>query len=193
VSNVFDTIIKKYSQDMSDGTTTTDPTAIQKGQTIYDGSGQGFIVVEDDPTTTYKTLMPVDQQGKDVPEGITTVEDYDLNSQYSVQSPQGQGVQGPQTASIEPEFNLTANWEDQIPGGKADEKTPEDFPTKALDKGQDVEQEHTEDPQMALEIAMDHLMEAYDYYDKLDDMEKELKKEDTEIEEYSDYKVYPTD
>ena len=188
MSSIFDIIIKKYAQDMSIESPTMDPTSVQIGQSIFDTGGKEYLVVEDDPTTTYKTLMPADQQGQSLPEGVTTVEDFDLSSEYSLQSPQS--LQGPQTASIEPEFNMSAKWEDQVPGGKADEKTPEDFPTKALEKGKKVEVEHTDDPQIALEVAMDHLIESYDYYDKLDEMEKKLKKKDTEPEKYSDYKAY---
>jgi hypothetical protein len=41
-----------------------------------------------------------------------------------------------------------------------------------LDKGIKVEQEHTGDKAMAREIALDHLDEFPDYYDRLDRMEK---------------------
>jgi hypothetical protein len=41
-----------------------------------------------------------------------------------------------------------------------------------LDKGIKVEQEHTGDVAMAREIALDHLDELPDYYDRLDKAEK---------------------
>ena len=42
----------------------------------------------------------------------------------------------------------------------------------AIAKGTKVEQEHTKDKKIAREIAMDHLGEMLDYYDRLDKMEK---------------------
>jgi hypothetical protein len=41
-----------------------------------------------------------------------------------------------------------------------------------LEKGQKVEMEHTKDKELAKKIAMDHLYEIPDYYDKLQKMEK---------------------
>lgn len=68
------------------------------------------------------------------------------------------------------------NRKDMIPGGLADKRQPNDFNSKALKKGLKVELEHTRDPNIALEIAMDHLAEDPAYYDKLAKMEKgELK------------------
>ncbi len=52
-------------------------------------------------------------------------------------------------------------------GGLALWKRPEDFDPVALAKGTDVEFEHTCDPELAMKIAMDHLMEDKDYYEKL--------------------------
>jgi hypothetical protein len=63
-------------------------------------------------------------------------------------------------------------WEDSLPGGLADGKTPSDFPREALLKGMNVELEHTNNKKMAKEIAMDHLTEDKRYYDKLQKMEK---------------------
>jgi len=40
-----------------------------------------------------------------------------------------------------------------------------------LSKGIKIEQEHTSNPAIAKEIALDHLSEMPDYYDRLDDME----------------------
>lgn len=56
---------------------------------------------------------------------------------------------------------------DLIPGGLADNKSPEDFPEEALKEGIEEEMEHTSNPQIATEIAMDHLTEDLDYYKKL--------------------------
>ena len=59
----------------------------------------------------------------------------------------------------------------KIPGGLADLKKPSDFPKAALAKGIKVEMEHTSDVNIATEIAMDHLMEDPEYYNKLEKVE----------------------
>lgn len=63
-------------------------------------------------------------------------------------------------------------WQDQLPGGLADDKTPDDFPATALLQGKRVESEHTSRPALATEIAMDHLTEDPKYYKKLEKVEK---------------------
>lgn len=65
---------------------------------------------------------------------------------------------------------------DKIPGGLADKASPSDFPAGQLRKGIEVESEHTSDPAIAEEIAMDHLTEMKDYYDKLEKVEGKEKK-----------------
>jgi hypothetical protein len=70
-----------------------------------------------------------------------------------------------------------------LKGGIADGKTIEDIARKhsvfvgtiklALEKGIKVELEHTSDYKTAREIAMDHLWEDPEYYEKLEKMEKE--------------------
>jgi hypothetical protein len=79
---------------------------------------------------------------------------------------------------------------DQIPGGLSQGKGLEDIQKKfnakgyydtkdfmsslqkQLEKGIRVEMEHTTDPEIAKEIALDHLMEDPNYYDKLEKIEK---------------------
>lgn len=61
---------------------------------------------------------------------------------------------------------------DQIPGGKADDKKPEDFDQDQLHEGAKHEMEHTKDLKLAREIAMDHLVEDPHYYQKLKKVEK---------------------
>lgn len=63
--------------------------------------------------------------------------------------------------------------EDDLEGGLADEDMPDDFDPKELKMGIKVEMEHTDDPDLAKEIAMDHLKEIPDYYTRLAKMEKE--------------------
>lgn len=71
--------------------------------------------------------------------------------------------------------------EDKIPGGLTDNKTLLDIAEKynievddlipQFRKGIKVEKEHTSDPEIAEEIAMDHLWEDPKYYDKLEKIE----------------------
>jgi hypothetical protein len=64
---------------------------------------------------------------------------------------------------------------DQIPGGLSEGKTPDDFSKEQLKKGTKVEiKEHGKH---GTEIAMDHLVEKDDYYDYLEEMEKEMEKD----------------
>jgi hypothetical protein len=66
--------------------------------------------------------------------------------------------------------------EDQIPGGKADDKTDSDFPKDQMEMGEKVELEHTGNPSLAREIARDHLEEFSDYYTRLREMENQAEK-----------------
>lgn len=66
---------------------------------------------------------------------------------------------------------------DQLPGGLADDWSPADFDPEELDKGIKVELEHVDDRDLAQEIAMDHLVEDTEYYDKLEKVEGEASKD----------------
>ena len=77
-------------------------------------------------------------------------------------------------------YKKAEKWKDHIPGGKADGKKPSDFKHRNVEKGKKIEFEHTDDPDTAREIAMDHLEEHDDYYDDkkgLPNMEKKLEKD----------------
>jgi hypothetical protein len=63
--------------------------------------------------------------------------------------------------------------DEEIEGGLADDEDPEKYDLDQLLKGIEVEFEHTDDPEIAMEIAMDHLEEKDDYYDSLSKMEEE--------------------
>jgi len=67
-----------------------------------------------------------------------------------------------------------------IAGGKADKRKPSDFDSAALKAGIKVEMEHTDNPDLAREIAMDHLTESKDYYKELAKMEAKLEKSEKE-------------
>ena len=78
--------------------------------------------------------------------------------------------------------------ENKIEGGKADNLTITDLAKKhnvsievikkQLNKGIKAEMEHTDDPKIATEIAMDHIFESHEYYDKLEEMEQSFNKEE---------------
>ncbi len=65
-------------------------------------------------------------------------------------------------------------FKDQFPGGQGDDKFPLGFDQEQLKQGVKVELEHTEDPEIALEIAMDHLTENPYYYEMLKDVDEHI-------------------
>jgi len=72
---------------------------------------------------------------------------------------------------------------DLIPGG-IDKGSPDsDFDPKQLEKGIEIEMEHTDDPEIAKEVAKDHLSEVQNYYltdkgeSRLDILEEDADKE----------------
>jgi hypothetical protein len=87
--------------------------------------------------------------------------------------------------SILPNPDLTKNsavekaTDNALPGGKADNKSDESFDQDALEQGIKVEMEHTNDREVAKEIAKDHLTEDPRYYDALAEMEHRLEETKT--------------
>jgi len=65
----------------------------------------------------------------------------------------------------------------RVPGGYGDKARVQDFPLDQVRKGVEVELEHTDDPYVALEIALDHLVESDQYYDSLEEMETSLEED----------------
>jgi hypothetical protein len=61
--------------------------------------------------------------------------------------------------------------DDVLKGGLGDDKTPTDFDPEQISLGIKVEMEHSSDPKVALEIALDHLSEDPEYYTVKDDPE----------------------
>ena len=61
---------------------------------------------------------------------------------------------------------------DQLPGGEADNLPDREFSTPALAEGAKHEHEHTDNDQIAREIAKDHLSEDPRYYEKVKEIEK---------------------
>ena len=62
-------------------------------------------------------------------------------------------------------------------GGRAEGMSPSNFDPIQVAMGQKVEMEHTDDPQIALQISMDHLRENESYYTMLAEMEAQHKKD----------------
>lgn len=61
----------------------------------------------------------------------------------------------------------------KLVGGRSEGHKPSEFDPEALERGTQVESEHTSDRHIAQQIAMDHLMEDPEYYKKLAKMENE--------------------
>jgi predicted acetyltransferase len=57
------------------------------------------------------------------------------------------------------------NYKDQLPGGVGDKLKPTDFPAKDMAAGAKEESEHTSNPAIAAEIAIDHLAQYAHYYE----------------------------
>ena len=108
---------------------------------------------------------------------VSKAVDY-LNNAIDIFEDAGMQSQADQIMGVLYKMAEDAVWEDEIPGGLADKKKPEDFDPKAIAKGIKVEMEHTNDKHVATEITMDHLTENPDYYNYLDDMEKKMDKQD---------------
>lgn len=72
-----------------------------------------------------------------------------------------------------------------IPYGRAKGMKPSDFDPKQIEKGKEIELEHTNNPNLAREIAMDHLTEIPDYYTHLEEMEQKAKKDTPKIKQAS--------
>lgn len=71
-------------------------------------------------------------------------------------------------------FDASHPWHDHIVGGAADGADPNQFdPTQLAEGVEDELKEHTDDPNVAAEIAMDHLIKDPDYYKKMKLLEDE--------------------
>lgn len=76
-------------------------------------------------------------------------------------------ITDPGHVAVLPEENPMSYVRERIPGGKAAGRHPSEFNQVELRRGTKVEMEHTTDPLVAQEIAMDHLVEDPLYYQKL--------------------------
>jgi len=72
---------------------------------------------------------------------------------------------------------------DKLPGGRAEGMSDNEFDPKQIQEGMTIEMEHTDDPEIALDISRDHLAENPNYYvmedgsSRLKVMEEEASKE----------------
>jgi hypothetical protein len=75
---------------------------------------------------------------------------------------------------------------DQLSGGLGDDANPDDLDSEQLLRGLEVEMEHTDDPMIALEITLDHLMEDPKYYGEGDENAEEMamKGAQSDIDDY---------
>jgi 8-oxo-dGTP pyrophosphatase MutT (NUDIX family)/GNAT superfamily N-acetyltransferase len=111
---------------------------------------------EDDPDNeflTFKFLDPHDNFNSHVPQERNILLDH-LDNRIEKSEPKQKIIKA-----------------QKIPGGLAAEKNPENFDYHQLLAGTKVEMEHTDDIEIAQEIAMDHLTEDPDYYKKLKTIE----------------------
>lgn len=75
------------------------------------------------------------------------------------------------------DVNDVDNDGDKLEGGLGDQGDMMQYDPQEILKGIEVEMEHTKDPKIALEIAMDHLEELPDYYTRLKRMEDQGEKD----------------
>ena len=81
------------------------------------------------------------------------------------------GEPGPSDVHV-PSTEWKRSRKDKLPGGIGDKTKPEDVDPKELEMGVAEEMEHTNDPKIAQEIALDHLTEDAHYYTLLKKIEK---------------------
>lgn len=99
---------------------------------------------------------------------VVILREWDLGTEYTVTGQDGQKL-----------FNES----NELLGGLSDNMSLEDIAKKhnttllevqeQLQKGMEVEMEHTDDSNIAIEIAKDHLVEDLYYYDKLETIEQD--------------------
>lgn len=94
--SVYSEVLEKYAQDLSNETVTPgsqtdsqtmDPSQLQPGQPVYSPEGKEFVVLNNPAGETQKVIMPSDQQGSQLPQGVTTIDDTELSTEYQLTSP----------------------------------------------------------------------------------------------------------
>jgi hypothetical protein len=117
-----------------------------------------------DPGTTAMSVIYLMEHGEKLPEVAQKVAASNL-------------VAACHRFGITPPTALRKTAADTLAGGNADGMNNSSFPPSQIEMGRKVEMEHTGNPQVAEEIARDHLAEFKDYYSRLDKMEETAKKE----------------
>ena len=108
---------------------------------------------------------------------MDTIKNSGLTAQHRRRVSQIRDEGSPCREMLKQEFGIDVDeFQDQVAGGKGDLAEPSDFEVDQIKQGVEVEMEHTDDPYIALEIVLDHLTEADDYYTRLTKMESEAKK-----------------
>lgn len=139
-----------------------------------------FDVWSKDGTRIYSGLVRA-ERGYSWPDGFGWITDETIRREGWIVKPartKQKAVQGSLFDTAPPSRqgklfdNPSRRRRDRLPGGRADGRQPSDFDPEQLRKGVKVEMEHTNDPDLALEITMDHLVEIPDYYDRLEAMER---------------------
>lgn len=133
-----------------------------------------------DPGTTAMSVVYFMEHGDKLPDGAQKVAAANLAQacvRFDMRPPEALckmagGLGGGAVGFGEKESEKQA---DALAGGKADGKSNSDFNQEQMARGRKVEQEHTGNPQVAAEIARDHLEEIPDYYTRLDKMEEQAK------------------
>ena len=72
----------------------------------------------------------------------------------------------------------------EMEGGQGEFLNPEDVDQDQLEVGEETEMEHTNDEEIAQEIALDHLAEEPEYYSKL--VQADLVDEEGALEKYNE-------
>jgi len=86
-------------------------------------------------------------------------------------------------AAIKKDYGIDIKeFKDQLKGGKADGKDITKYDLKQILMGIKIEQEHTTNKMIALEITTDHLEKIPDYYTRLQEMEEEAEEDMEDIE-----------
>lgn len=164
-----------YSNEFGDGYPTIDgrlEAIAEKYGLYWDWDDPGSIVLVDDSMAEGKESVDVEE-----PEEKEIGGEIKMSPEDNERMLQIAGIKKAKTEpendgmSLEPETDQIAQLADkreemgdQIEGGKGDDVSPLEFTPEQILKGMKVEMEHTDDPMLALEITLDHLVEDEFYY-----------------------------
>jgi hypothetical protein len=152
----------------------------------------GALEFLDENPTAYAYICSAEINGKEMPvgKGVMTSEEYqDYIKHLSTTVKLGKVNTMYQNDKEEHRKSLHDSLEENISKDMSVEEiakkhnVPTDKIEAQLEKGIEVEKEHTSDEKKAERIALDHLFEIPDYYDKLDRIEKDALKEDKKKED----------